>query len=584
MRTKLLFFICALVPLVSAADQTTNKNQSVPANTSPTTAQTIQLRNLSATTSRFVPTLESLSTTECLRENIDYQLRGRNLGVQENQLLQLEQAGIHFELYIINWQDNNIQFRLALGMDQNSGNDFSLKLFNNQGQMLGNALTGLSICQRTSRPLPTSNLERNADLIVDKKITSTTTAPSAQTPSPQIPTRGAEQSNNPVTNPQTNNDTTQAPPATGGTLSNLPLPPAPQELALSSNEEEQWIPEEIVTVSADLQQAQALEQDLLAYGIRIKSRSVLGNLSLVSTVFRLPRGTKVSDILVQLRQAFPGQWIAGNQRYRLLGAAKYYALDLIGFSDSACPSQGRIGLIDSAIELQHPSLDSSRIEQKFFCDDTKADSHGTAIASILLGRAETQSTLLPKAHLYSAVAFSRTGKELQSSLEIMLNALDWLLEQQVRVINLSFGGERNPILELALQRVMDKGVLLVAAAGNNGKRATPSYPAAQQGVVAVTSVDSKDRIWKKASRGNYVDIAASGVDIYLADVNGKARYYSGSSFAAPLVSAALTQSPTTTTELEQWLQTHVVDLGKSGKDPEYGWGRLTWPVTCSTKE
>src|SRR5690606_25717648 len=103
----------------------------------------------------------------------------------------------------------------------------------------------------------------------------------------------------------------------------------------------------------------------------------------------------------------------------------------------------------------------------------------------------------------------------------------------------SLGGERNLILELALQRALEQDVTVVAAGGNSGSRAEAIYPAAQTGVIAVAAVDAARKPYRQGNRGDYVSFAAPGVDVWTVNQSGKGAYRTGTSYAAPYVSALL---------------------------------------------
>jgi subtilisin family serine protease len=84
---------------------------------------------------------------------------------------------------------------------------------------------------------------------------------------------------------------------------------------------------------------------------------------------------------------------------------------------------------------------------------------------------------------------------------------------QQRVVNMSFAGPTDPTLRRLLAAAYDKGMVLIAAAGNAGPQSEPLYPAADPNVIAVTATDSADHIFKMANRGRYIAVAAPGVDI-----------------------------------------------------------------------
>ena len=130
-----------------------------------------------------------------------------------------------------------------------------------------------------------------------------------------------------------------------------------------------------------------------------------------------------------------------------------------------------------------------------------------------------------------------------------------------------------------------KGMILVAAAGNGGKDAPPAYPAAHPDVIAVTAIDAEARIYKRANRGDYIDLAAPGVDVWAAKAGGGGSYRSGTSFAVPFVVAAIAieqnAAPGATAhQLLAKLRAGAQDLGAKGHDPIYGDGLLAAPKSC----
>ena len=88
-----------------------------------------------------------------------------------------------------------------------------------------------------------------------------------------------------------------------------------------------------------------------------------------------------------------------------------------------------------------------------------------------------------------------------------------------------------------------------------------------------------------ANRGKHVSFAAPGVDVWSAAAGQDGKTYTGTSYAAPFVTAVLAMSrktsPTTPwpTVIKQ-LQTSARDLGDSGHDPVYGWGLIQAPAGC----
>ncbi len=82
------------------------------------------------------------------------------------------------------------------------------------------------------------------------------------------------------------------------------------------------------------------------------------------------------------------------------------------------------------------------------------------------------------------------------------------------MINMSFSGPANRVLERLIAHAAESGIGLVAAAGNGGPGAAPAYPAAWPQVIAVTAVDAREHIYRQANQGPYVALAAPGVNIW----------------------------------------------------------------------
>lgn len=240
----------------------------------------------------------------------------------------------------------------------------------------------------------------------------------------------------------------------------------------------------------------------------------------------------------------------------------------------------RVGMIDSRVDTSHPALASSHIQTRSFVRSgvEAPDFHGTAIASIIAANSAEFRGLAPKAELFAASVFELDRKrgEVASTVSL-IRALDWLMSTKVDVINISLAGPPNRLLEKALQRAVDKRVVVMAAAGNGGPVARPMYPAAYESVVAVTAVDAARQVFRLANRGEYLALAAPGVDLRHALAGGGYSASSGTSFAVPFavtaaarLSRLLPQEDIITMLLES-----ALDLGPPGRDTIYGYGLLT---------
>jgi subtilisin family serine protease len=142
---------------------------------------------------------------------------------------------------------------------------------------------------------------------------------------------------------------------------------------------------------------------------------------------------------------------------------------------------------------------------------------------------------------------------------------------------MSFAGPDDPMMQLALQKAHDKGVVLIAAAGNLGPKSPPLYPAADPNVIAVTATDAKDQLLPQANQGSYVAIAAPGVDILEPAPNGTYQVTTGTSVAAAHVSGIaallLDHDPTLdAAAIRDILTTSARHHNSKGRDDQFGWG------------
>jgi minor extracellular protease Epr len=337
-------------------------------------------------------------------------------------------------------------------------------------------------------------------------------------------------------------------------------------------------PFEILVLDGSLDQAQRRQSMLESAGLRLVRRIQLPGLDSVLSTFLAP------DEQRYLQYIGPAYNSAPNHRYTLMGEERAPVVQQLRealawpTSGGACRWSPRIGLIDTPVNVRHPLLVGARIDSVSVLTPgmrAASDAHGTGVASVLVGQRETPA-LLPKAHLLAVNAFFQREGKVFSTAELLILALDQLLVARAEVINLSLGGPSNRLLEQITQRVHDRGILLVAAAGNGGPNSPPTYPAAYEQVVAVVAVDVLGEPDAHAPRGAYLDFAAPGVDIPVADTKGRTVYRSGSSYAAPFVTALLAVGIP-----ESHLRKTARDLGAPGRDDTYGWGMARGATNCT---
>jgi hypothetical protein len=309
---------------------------------------------------------------------------------------------------------------------------------------------------------------------------------------------------------------------------------------------------------------------------------------------RSTRRESAAAALRRLRGLLPGRQVDRNAVYRTAelgcGLRDCPAFELIGWPapPRSCPSAPTIGLIDTGVAAEHPAFAPGSVTALTSRSADRRPSrpdHGTAVAALLVGRAEgPYPGLLPNARLVAVDAFHRAGGEDTADGFALVKAIDLLVARGVKVINLSLAGPDNAVVRLAVEAAAHQGHVLVAAAGNGGRRAAPAYPAAYETVIAVTAVDRDRRLFRRANRGDYVDLAAPGVDVVTAGADGRARKQSGTSFASPFVAAALAaaglEADADWRAAARILAGRTDDLGRAGRDADFGEGLLRAAGLC----
>jgi subtilisin family serine protease len=265
---------------------------------------------------------------------------------------------------------------------------------------------------------------------------------------------------------------------------------------------------------------------------------------------RLPAGRSLESLLAalstdpEIEQAQPNYDYSVSKDKTSPKTAPQYAGEAIRLDAAHRLARGNgvlVAVIDTAIEAAHPELVGTIAGMFDAVGEGPAvpEPHGTEIAGILAAHAELTG-VAPEAKLLSVRAF-RSGKKtpaLSTSFQL-LKGINWAFDAGAKVMNMSFTGPMDPLLDRIIKAAADKGVIFVAAAGNNGPKGAPLYPAAYPQVIAVTATDDKDRLYGKANRGDYISIAAPGVDIIAPALKGGYALSSGTSMAAAHVSGVV---------------------------------------------
>lgn len=310
-------------------------------------------------------------------------------------------------------------------------------------------------------------------------------------------------------------------------------------------------------------------------GFSILRQTELEELDAMLVVLRAPDGMSTRRALRRLRTLDPAGSYDFNHLYQTSGqSGGSGAPAQVGAGDA---SATRVGLIDSGVDTDHPVFAGGRIVARGFNGVAGASAHGTATASLLVGRARGFRGAAPGAQLYAADVYC--GSAIGGGADAVVQALAWMARERVGVVNVSLVGPANRTLELAVRAMIARGHIIVAAVGNDGPAAAPLYPASYPGVVGVTAVDARRRALLEAARGAQVDFAAPGSDMRAAALGGAYSSVRGTSYAAPIVAGLLAREltapdPARAQRIVAQLSTRATDLGARGADRTFGAGLI----------
>jgi len=297
--------------------------------------------------------------------------------------------------------------------------------------------------------------------------------------------------------------------------------------------------------------------------------------------------------------ASPNDPYFGSQWHHLL----MHAPDAWGMTVGS--SAVTVAVIDSGADLNHPDLATRLIAGRDYVDTPNdmeprdAYGHGTHIAGLIGAVTDNYIGVAGvdwRAQLLIIRVLDQNG---EGYLDNVVKGIDYAIGQGADVINLSLGSSGGAaIMQPAIDRAHAAGIVVVAAMGNQGS-STPFYPAACNHVIAVAATTRNDVYAYYSNWGSHIDLAAPGGETHPSTTNGiystmptytvtansalgMARnydYWQGTSMSAALVSGLsallLAANPALTPQqVESLMASTAQDLGPTGWDQDYGWGRI----------
>ncbi len=305
--------------------------------------------------------------------------------------------------------------------------------------------------------------------------------------------------------------------------------------------------------------------------------------SRISTVGRL-----VATVLVGCAAAIAVPGIAAADAVRA-DQWQLRALDADNAWTLAKGADVTVAVVDSGVDASHPDLAGQVLPGIDLVDpggNGQRDpvGHGTAIAAFIAGRSDDQNGvvgLAPQAKILPVRVLDANNRYDDSV--VVAEGVQWAVDHGAQVVNLSLGGSYSTALADALDYAFARDVVVVACAGNvaPGGPAEIWYPAREPGVIAVAgtgrSLAVPDPLWSGSLTGPATVLLAPATDMLAAYPEGRYRAVEGTSFAAPMVSAAAALIRSrfphiSAANVVERLTTTARDLGVPGRDDRYGFG------------
>lgn len=242
-----------------------------------------------------------------------------------------------------------------------------------------------------------------------------------------------------------------------------------------------------------------------------------------------------------------------------------WALDYVGQARNQYSNQIKIAILDSGINKSHDALKKVQFEEVNMVEPNRPIidkfGHGTAIAGIIAGEKVGVNSLEPKLILYDVKVLNDKG---EGKIEDIINGIMWCIEQEVDLINISFGFfDDKKGLHDAIRAATKEGIVVIAAAGNT-MGLSVDYPAKYEEVLSIASIDKEFNISPQSGYGK-IDYSAPGVKVISTDNQGGMSEFSGTSFATAYASgiiASIISTESNITNIKQLLDTYTLKLNE----------------------
>ncbi len=366
----------------------------------------------------------------------------------------------------------------------------------------------------------------------------------------------------------------------------IQLPALPERAGTISLLNEMYVPDEVL-VLMPYTMGDRLEMIGREAEISLLEIAVLKTVGLVTGRYRIPEGRRLFEtmdeitlllegmvderVFVQTNNYFESQGVDESLNYNMQAIHAYEAHRI------ATGKGVTIALLDTPVDTEHPAYRGRVQEERGIIGKEPSGAHGTALAGVIAGKGYG---VAPDVRLLS-IPVCRTEKNRapRTTSFFLSQGIDLALQKGVKVVNLSLGGPKDSLISILIDEAVKRKTVIVTAAGNSGPKGKPPYPASHTGVIAVTAIDHRDRIDPRATHGSHVSISAPGVDIITSAPGGRQQVSTGTSVSSAHVAGIVALifekwQEATPQFVKTLLESSAQDLGPSGRDNEFGAGRV----------
>ncbi len=238
----------------------------------------------------------------------------------------------------------------------------------------------------------------------------------------------------------------------------------------------------------------------------------------------------------------------------------------------------KVAVIDSGVDASHPDLAGKVLKGYDFVNNdtnpTDDNGHGTSVAGIIAAISNNSTGVAGVNQNVKIIPIKISDSKGEATVENAVKGIHYAIQQDADIINMSYGSLYfSEIENEALWNAFDQGITLIAAAGND-KSSESFYPASYTPVISVSSTNKAKNLSSFSNRGDGIDVAAPGEEMYTLHLNKGYSVKDGTSFSAPVVSgiASLLKSkdPTLSPMKVEWALGLGASNGKWKPDTGYG--------------